>query len=354
VAHSPPSRPPVPERLPSLLHCLAEHGVRAFFTGLGRETLVLGDDETLPDLLALGEDRACRVHLLDDVDAVAGNFVDCLVWVGRGEAEAVAEVRARFPKAVVRGVIEDLLPRLASGRPVDAAASPAESSYVVLCAPRTGSYYLCSLLRGVGLGVPDEHLDQGLCAAARRDHLSLERYLEDLTAVATANGWFGTKLIAHVLRSAFDSGLAPEAFAAWLERHSVRGIRLTRADAVAQAVSNYVARRTGQWTSEGGRSSEPPPYDFEEIRSDWRDVRDQERWLDLVCARLPVPCHRIVYEELDANPEPVMRGVLEFLGALAPDAPMPTLASPLRRQRSERSRAYAARFAAELAAVDPD
>jgi LPS sulfotransferase NodH len=336
-----------------LLDCFGEHGVRDYLRSLAHDDLLLTDAETLPELEALPDDAtSCRIVHVDTVDAeataAAGSIV---VWTAEHERERVRALRREHPAAEVFGLVAHVLPRLAAQRPPHSAARPAENGYVILCTPRSGSYHLCGLLAGLGFGTPDEHLDQGLCAAAPRARLPLRLYLDTLLGTAVAHGWFGTKLISHVLFAAFDAGLPAADFLAWLQHHGLRVLHLVREDKVAQAVSNYFARRTGVWNASAEQPVPArPPYDFAEILSDWRELRQQEQWLEQLVAHLPSPPHRIVYEQLDGDPERVVRGVVSHLTD-GGDAPLPFCLRPrTRKLRDGVSAEYARRFAADLQA----
>lgn len=343
------------DRQEPLLDCLAEHGVREYLHSLGGEDLVVGDAETLDELGHLPADTTSfQTAHIDELPAAApapAPVQPIVVWTGRLEAQRVRRVQRLRPDAQVVGLIGDLLPRLAAGQPIDAQPTPAPNGYVILCAPRTGSYHLCALLDGLGLGTPDEHLDQGLCTAARRGHVDLHAYLDTLRCFAVQNGWFGTKLISHVLFAAFDSGLSAPDFLAWLQRHRLRVLLLSRDDRCAQAVSNYVARSNGVWTATGAQPVPPrPPYDFEQIHADWRELRQQEAWLEQFVQHLPEPPYRIRYEDLDREPERVLRGVVAWLTD-GGESPLPFQVRPrTRKLRDEVSVRYAQRFADELRA----
>ncbi|MBX3464237.1 MAG: hypothetical protein KF830_13780 [Planctomycetes bacterium] len=340
----------MPDAAASLLSSLAEHGAAAHLRSLGRDAAVLGDEASLP-LLATLAPAARGPWPVDAPPAGALDGVRSLVVWSRHEAEHTAALRRRYPGTGVHGLAGDLLPRLAAGRPIDAPIEPAAHGYVILCTPRSGSYHLCALLAALGFGQPDEHLDQGLCEAARLGLLDLRAHLDALRGLAVAHGWFGTKLIAHALFAAFDSGLPAADFLAWLQQHRLRVLHLVRDDKVAQAVSNYFARHTGVWTATTPGAPPPrPPYDFAAIRADWHELRQQEEWLELFVRHLPAPPLRLRYEDLDHDPAAVLAAVAAFLtDGGAP--PLPFRVQPgTRKQRDALSTDYAARFARDLAA----
>lgn len=339
------------ERSDPLLDCFAEHGVRTYLDSLTSDDILVGDETTLAEIEHLPPGLASfrRAHVDAVPEDAAKGPNPIVVWTGRGEARHVQRLRRQHQDTAVLGLIGDLLPRLAAGRPPDAPAAPAANTYAILCTPRTGSYYLCDLLAGLGFGEPDEHLDQGLCAAARRGALDLRRHLDTLRTVAVTNDWFGTKLISHVLFAAFDSGWPAAQFLAWVREHDVRTIHLVRDDRVAQAVSNYRARRTGLWrVTDDAERPQPPEYDFAAIRDDHRELQRQQDWLDLFVGHLPSPPLRVVYEELDRDPARAMHEIAAHLtGGGEPPQPF-RIAPRTKRLRDARSAEYARRFAEDL------
>jgi LPS sulfotransferase NodH len=341
----------VPES-PSILNCFAEQGVREFLLRMPAGAVLIADEVTSRELEALpAGERAFRIVRdgagIGDPDLeVAPRIV---VWTRDDERARVNQLREQFRDTPVAGLVADVLPRHTANRADDAPPQPAAHSYAIVCAPRTGSYYLCSLLEGLGFGQPTEHLTGGICSAAPQGAVDLERFLERLARFATANDWFGTKLISHVMFEMFESGLPAVRFFDWMAKHGMRVIHLHRRDREAQAVSNFFARHTGVWAVQGRTSQAArPEYDFEGILADWRELRQQEEWLQLFLAHLPTQHHSLAYEDLDQQPAAALAGVVAALTGERQDVRTADLKPRTRKQRDGLSRLYTERFRSEL------
>jgi LPS sulfotransferase NodH len=337
-----------------LLDALAAHGIREFLAELDERDVLIADPALVAGLRELlGEAGGCAVVPAGDALAEPG-LVDAaarqIVWSGEREPELVAALDRLCPGSPTLGLITEVLPRRASGRPVDALPRAARRGYAILAPPRTGSYFLCGLLRELGFGRPDEHLDHGLCRAARLGAVDLRLHLDRVAGIATAGGWFGTKLISSALFEAFESGFPPNDFVDWLQEHRLPVILLNRRDKVAQAVSFFVARQTGVWTLVGEtRRPEPPPYDFDAIHADYRDLCQQDRWIEDLLRLLPVPIHRLLYEDLEARTEDELARVVGFLTGRELPAAAIGVRARTRKQRGARTRDYVERFRSDLA-----
>lgn len=337
----------------ALLEELAEYRLRELLLSLEPTDVVAADNEVARSLERLRPaDAGWRVLTLDA--ALESPRDRCFVWTSGGERAWVERLRRRHPGAEVFGMFGDVLPRRAAGRRPDHRLREPEAGYVLLCIPRSGSYHLCGLLTNLGLGRPDEHVDGGLCAAARRGLLDLHDWFETIAQAAVENGWFGTKLISHVLFEAFESGFPPNDFVDWVQRRRLRVVHLHRNDVAAQAVSNFFARRTGVWTLTGELETPTrPPYDFDEILADWHFLRQQDAWLRQLLQLLP-PAHRVDYEQLDARPAAMLAHLVSHLkGRSVPESEL-DLRPRTRKQRDALSAEYVQRFRADLERWDRD
>ena len=188
-------------------------------------------------------------------------------------------------------------------------------TYVVCATPRTGSGLLCRALAGTGVaGTPTEYFD-----AERRALLTrrwgcgpgLAAYAEALQARRTSpDGVFGIKLHWHqvgALRAeslGYRRGEAPfDQPSSFLERlfgASLTYVRVLRSDVNRQAISLWVAERSGVW----GRGPLPPGersarvrYSFEGIRrARARIVLGETQW-DRYCRFNGITPIEVVYED---------------------------------------------------------
>lgn len=200
-------------------------------------------------------------------------------------------------------------------RPRDAA--------VICASPRTGSGLLCSALWSTGLcGRPDEYLG----SATRRDYEALWGCRGDreyaacvLSFGTTPNGVFGIKVHAHQRR-----------FASWLVDHEqglaeladrVHFCRVRRRDKVRQAVSAYVADRTGRYSQRmpPGISHGPVPFDHARIKAKLAEALEADRQWSRYFAALGVQPIDIWYEDhLETGYAETTRRLIESIGIEAP------------------------------------
>ena len=125
--------------------------------------------------------------------------------------------------------------------------------YLICCAPRVGSWLLCSLLSTSGvLGVPAEYFNThvGMRQTAERfgllynEKVDLGQYIEALKGVRTTpNGVFGFKTQFFQAKPLIQGRLISKHFP------DVKFIYLSRRDLIAQGVSYEIARQTEKWSS---------------------------------------------------------------------------------------------------------
>jgi LPS sulfotransferase NodH len=150
-----------------------------------------------------------------------------------------------------------------------------------------------------------------------------------VAAGSTANGVFAARImwgtmdeVTANLASVYpehvgsDLGLLSAAFG------RTRFVYLRRGDVVAQAVSLLRAEQTGVWFETARERKEPegePSFDFGQVRERVRLIEDHNAaWDEWFASAGIEPC-LVQYEDLDADPLRIARGVLGFLG-LAPPA----------------------------------
>jgi LPS sulfotransferase NodH len=198
--------------------------------------------------------------------------------------------------------------------------------YAICTTPRSGSNLLCDLLASSGtMGDPREFLNvQSFIVdhAARvpggsPDKVPMAAFFDYLTrGFATPNGAFGAKL----LYDQFEPLFSVEAV-----REFVSGCRLVwlvRGDVVAQAVSAYIAAKTGEWTSHvedenraGGEDRRAAiEYDFAAIDAHVKRLtRQNALWLEFFSANAK-EFLIVRYEDLVADPEHECNRIRAFCG----------------------------------------
>lgn len=213
-------------------------------------------------------------------------------------------------------------------------------SYLICATPRTGSSLLCGLLESTGVaGCPESYFrqpDEQAWAArwgivSRSDNaFSYADYVRAaLAAGRTDNGVFAARIMwgtmaevvsklaaVHPDLAGMDVDLLHRAFG------ETRFIYLRRGDAVAQAVSLLRAEQTNVWfETTQAALKEPerePRFDLDELRARVHLVRDHNAAWQEWFASTGIQPYSMLYEELDANPVGVTRGVLDFLGLELP------------------------------------
>lgn len=316
-----------------------------FVTGAGAACDFLCDEGFARWFAGRGIAASQLLPLVDADTIVPRPGRELVVCALAGERPTLTALRRRHPSVPIHGLFADLLPACAAWRAPPPRRSEPHTRFVILCTPRSGSYFLCGLLQGCGLGAPREHLLTSVCDVARDVGHDLLDYLEDLAHIATIDGWFGTKIISHKLFDAFARGLTPEAFVDHVKACDYKTIYLRREDKVAQAVSNYFARETNVWWQKADTpAATRPAYDYVRIKESYDFLQQQETWLAAVAEYMPA-CTTVTYERLEEDPRAVMLSLLEHLGA---DRMALRLAADTQRQRDAYSRECAERFNADL------
>jgi LPS sulfotransferase NodH len=213
-------------------------------------------------------------------------------------------------------------------------------SYLICATPRTGSSLLCGLLESTGVaGRPQSYFrqpDEQSWAARWGIVRSLDGafsyadYLQAaLAAGRTENGVFAARIMwgtmgevvgklatVHPGPVEADDDLLNRAFG------HTRLVHLRRGDVLAQAVSWLRAEQTNVWfDTEQDEHREPehePHFDFDRIRELVHLIEEHNAAWQAWFASVGIWPHLVLYEELDADPVGVTRGVLDFLGLELP------------------------------------
>jgi trehalose 2-sulfotransferase len=235
--------------------------------------------------------------------------------------------------------------------------SPSVSGALLVCTtPRSGSWLLSDLLERTGrIGMAQEYFHVNYVAALAQEYRLASQvitggYISEITRRAQSEGrifssklhWLQINQLVDALRVihpdlAAEQKTAPELIdASW---PGARYLYLTRRDKARQAISLFRALRTDVWWERAGEPGEPKQGEPEPI-PDYLVIRwleDDLAWQDAQWRRyfevFGLAAFAVVYEELCAEPGPVVRAVLDWLGletAAALDGP-----SRLRRQADE-------------------
>lgn len=196
-----------------------------------------------------------------------------------------------------------------------------ETSYMLCSTPRCGSTLLEFLLLKCGaMGVPHEYLNTSvhMPALARRfglldsyGRLNLDQYIEEVRRRrTTANGVFGLKAhynqISALINNRCIAGLLSES----------KLVRIKRHNTFDQAISYYIALRTGRWSSPSGVSVERPHvhYDFEGIKKAVSDIKKEEDGWDTLTYGRSSTIFTVLYDDLVKSPNEVCRSICGHIG----------------------------------------
>ena len=209
-------------------------------------------------------------------------------------------------------------------------------NYILCATPRTGSTYLCSLLKSSGVaGIPESYWrSQDLNRWAKgwgidlpTDHADF--YPAFLTAMLTAwrndNGVGGLRVmwgtmdeITAALRpilpehSHTDRTLIDHAFG------QPNFVYLERRDVVAQAVSRLKAEQADIWHVEGSNNAPAPTdayhYDHDQLQAFVDEAQEHNAAWQHWFATEGITPHHIIYEDLCADPTATIHGLLDALG----------------------------------------
>jgi LPS sulfotransferase NodH len=190
--------------------------------------------------------------------------------------------------------------------------------YLIAASPRTGSQLLAALLTGTGLaGFPDEHFNPWHMGDATNffpdDLIYGQEHIQQLIEKhTTTNGVFGSK--AHFLQVTNFVGLDRLES---LYPTPLKYISLTRRDVEHQGVSLARAGQTDSYNSDMPAMKEPV-YNLYQISQCTREVRVQAKGWETYFHNRGIEPFRVVYEDLVADQEGILRGVLDFLGVAIP------------------------------------
>jgi LPS sulfotransferase NodH len=216
----------------------------------------------------------------------------------------------------------------------DQSRPPIRLSYLICTTPRSGSNFLCEVLRSTGVaGRPDEYFWNPALWQEPWDTPKLMAYVREVREIGTTpNGVFGAKLMWHYLgdllpRLAAIADLRDTDPLAILSATfpNLRYIQLTRRDKVRQGISWYRAWKTHAWRSTDrhpGADAEPA-FNYSEISSlvEQAIVGDQS-WQELFQQHGIEPLV-ITYEDLAAAPTQTALRILDHLDLPRPAAPWP-------------------------------
>lgn len=197
-------------------------------------------------------------------------------------------------------------------------------NYAVVCTARSGSSWLCSLLRSTGiLGTPKEHLRPPVVLMAQHEDvigLAFRNWLDHAPIAFQTDGVFGTKIIDNFVADFWPHLTVDAAQHVTDALAGFKIIHLERTDKCMQAVSEYFARNTNIWHLRDGRSPDGHrdardklDYDFRALEAIFaRFVTNEERVRSAIARSGNASIH-LTYEALEADPVGEVRRIAAFL-----------------------------------------
>lgn len=231
-------------------------------------------------------------------------------------------------------------------------------SYLICSVQRAGSWLLCHALEDTGMrGHPAEYFHRGDEPFWRgrwgaQDEDAFLRAVRDKPV--TANGVWGAKVMWNYfadavarLRAWPHLGLADDAADCEVLPEAFPGLRyvwLRRQDKLGQAISWWRAAATGQYALVAGQApAEPPAFDRDAIGRLAQYAQACETgWRDWFGANSIGP-FEIVYEDLAADLDHVVRDVADFLEVALPPG-LERIRPRLQRQADHHTHRLAALF----------
>jgi trehalose 2-sulfotransferase len=219
--------------------------------------------------------------------------------------------------------------------------------YFVVFTNRSGSNYLVELMGMMKAGMhPRAELFNSpkIIATARKNGYAT--FTDYLLAIVEANAQSGTVGFKISINQLF-----------WLTRlglptffRSVRVINCLRQDMLAQAVSHYRAKSTGQWHS-AMAASDPGPvtYSREKLLRSLLAISNARALVDYYCALHNAQRFDLIYEELLRDPLAQLEKVAAFLQIEGFDSrSVDPAAVGIKQQRNEENDALKAEFLTEF------
>ncbi len=212
--------------------------------------------------------------------------------------------------------------------------------YAVCGVARSGTTYLCELLRSTNLlGRPTEVFNHETFPNVPDYPREPVGQLQAIpTHGVTPNGVYGLKVLTHQ----FESTVALR----WVERlPKLSFVYLQRRDVLGLAISAYRAQVSGAWVSTAPVKVDPP-YDPTWINNGLINaIREQARWRYWFAHNGLTPLE-LIYEDVVANPQGAVDAVAAMMGVEGARIDFDRV-EWLRIQRDETTEAWRDRFLVE-------
>ena len=216
---------------------------------------------------------------------------------------------------------------------------------LLLGTPRSGSTYLCGLLKANNICLPHEYFqpweympllaERWQCLSAEGG-IDKQKYLRELIKHRTyESGVLGINLHADHL-SVFRQ------FEDALPDIPVEIIHLIRRDTIKQAISYDIAKQTDGWSSHFEKRAEPT-YNYEAIRQKADTINSGNLLISAYAATRGIPAKTIYYEDLVISPAQALGAALGISDLVSDNT-----GKGLKRQSGPLNDQWAKQFAADL------
>ena len=312
---------------------------RAFNTNTDN-ILFIGDDSTLAyiqdnlvsedsSLNCLSFDIENVEASLNKIDEYKNNFAGDKIVVASIEHEKYiyTQIKDKFRQQIL-SLFDDIFINLVIKRKIfdsiPTELNPPQTNYCILSTPRSGSTMLCDALISTELaGFPLEHLREPSLVLAKHCNFSSDRYLKALMSLhTTKNSVFGTKLISHFVERYIKLSKGEFDPLSYFSNF----IYLVRQDKIAQAVSLFMAQRSGVWhINESQKLSKYQDKidndfisdaDLEKVDHLYHRLLKEEEYLQRLCDQKNISPMIVVYEELEQNLSSNIREILCYLNII--------------------------------------
>jgi LPS sulfotransferase NodH len=303
-----------------------------------KKWLLLADDafhRHLGDAVGIDPGRVVRIAGIPTLgaDAFAGYEVGVICTNGNEDIVRQA-VQQKLGLRPLRLFADIVLRRAAGAEARTPTETPPqlEMEYAILCLPRCGSTLLTKELELLGLGHPKEHIrTPSVLLLQHRDISGFDfaRWWGLVRANNSSNGVFGTKVIVDFLQMSTSAMDSVERSFLFDELKRMRTIRIVRRNKIEQAVSDFVARKTGVWhlwSSDIKQNYGSKLGNVDLSENDWNDLIGiyrkfvkNEEVLERMLVDSGVPLIDIDYDALTERPKQTVAEVVRQLGRSVPD-----------------------------------
>ena len=217
----------------------------------------------------------------------------------------------------------------------------------ILCTARSGSSLLSVALQAYGFDFHEYLNANGLLrqVVVSNGVKATSELAPHFAQKATVDGRISIKTPSNGLQYLFAMGEFPKNLDQW------RFVYLRRGNLVRQAISGFIAQRTGQWTKNMEQKGEvtDSDYSFDELHKLVNVYAQGNRTLERFIGLLGLPTYNVVYEDFLSDQKRILAEIAQFLGCNVDDYPEAASHKPwLERQATELNDIWENRFREDL------